>query len=58
MLWYETILALTDLSHPALAAAKALLDQGDREGSARQIIEHFRRRTAPRYLFDIDLSNH
>ena len=54
MLWYETILALTDFSHPALTEAKALLDLGDREGCARRVIEHFRRRNAPRYLFDAD----
>ena len=54
MLWYETILALTDFSHPALTEAKALLDLGDREGCARRVIEHFRRRYAPRYLFDAD----
>ena len=54
MLWYETILALTDFSHPALTEAKALLDLGDREGCARRVIEHFRRRHAPRYLFDAD----
>ena len=54
MLWYETILALTDFSHPALTEAKALLKLGDREGCARRVIEHFRRRNAPRYLFDAD----
>lgn len=54
MLWYETILALTDFSHPALTEAKALLELGDREGCARRVIEHFRRRNAPRYLFDAD----
>lgn len=54
MLWYEMILALTDFFHPALAAAKTLLDQGDREGSARRVIEHFRRRIAPGYLFNAD----
>ena len=54
MLWYETIFALTDFSHPALTEAKALLDLGDREGCARRVIEHFRRRYAPRYLFDAD----
>ena len=54
MQWYETILSITDLSHPSLEAARALLDQGDREGSARRIIEHFRGRSVPRYLFTAD----
>ncbi len=54
MLWYETINALADWTHPALAGAKAQLDQGDPEGSARAVIEHFRTRTTPRYLFGVD----
>ncbi len=54
MPWYETIIELTDFSHPALSAAKALLEKGDREGCAREVIAHFRTRTAPKYLFDAD----
>ena len=54
MLWYDTILAIADFSHPALKSAKDLLERGERENCARKVIEHFRHRTAPEYLFDAD----
>ncbi|MBR1686143.1 MAG: alginate lyase family protein [Clostridia bacterium] len=55
MPWYESLISLTDFTHPALAEAKALLDAGDREGSARKVIEHFRTRTSPAYLYDVQV---
>ncbi|MBQ9198153.1 MAG: alginate lyase family protein [Clostridia bacterium] len=54
MPWYETVLSLVDLDHPALAEAKARLNGGDREGCAKAVIRHFRSRTAPRYLFGVE----
>ena len=51
MPWYDTLISLCDFSHPALKEAGALLEAGDREGCARRVIEHFRTRTAPAYLF-------
>ena len=51
MPWYDTLISLCDFSHPALKEAGALLEAGDREGCARRVIEHFRTRTSPAYLF-------
>ncbi len=41
-----------DFGHPGLAAARAALREGDDQGALRAIIEHFRTRTQPSYLFD------
>ena len=40
-----------DFSHPGLAAARARLNAGDEPAALRAIIEHFRTRTRPTYLF-------
>ncbi|MBR1585769.1 MAG: alginate lyase family protein [Clostridia bacterium] len=54
MAWYETILSLMDFSHPALQGAKALMERGDREAAAWAVIDHFRTRETPKYLFTAD----
>ena len=51
MSWFDTIISLADLTHPALADARTLLERGDRAGCAERIIAHFRTRTSPVYLF-------
>lgn len=48
------LLSLVNFSCPALASAKALLDQGRKEACAEEIIRHFRTRETPKYLFTID----
>ena len=50
----SSLISLVDLTLPALAEAKALLDAGDEAGCAGALIRHFRERTAPKYLFTID----
>jgi len=41
-----------DFGHPGLAAARAALHEEDDQGALHAIIDHFRTRTQPIYLFD------
>lgn len=46
------LLSRIDFSHLGLAAARARLDADDEPGALQAIIEHFRTRTGPTYLFE------
>ena len=54
MNWMDTIINLTDFSVPDLADAKKKLDAGDKAGCAETIMDHFRTRQNPKYLFTMD----
>ena len=46
------LLARLDFAHPGLAAARTRLEAGDEPGALHALIDHFRTRTRPAYLFD------
>ncbi|MBN1640981.1 MAG: alginate lyase family protein [Anaerolineae bacterium] len=48
----RTLFARLDFTHPGLAGARARLEMGDEAGALRAVVDHFRTRTSPRYLFD------
>jgi heparinase II/III-like protein len=48
----QKLLARLDMQHPGLAAARARLEAGDEAGALRAVVDHFRQRTSPTYLFD------
>lgn len=50
----DQLISLMDFSHPALARAKALLDQGQKDACAEELVRHFRTRENPKYLFSMD----
>ncbi len=54
MSWEKEIIRLVNLDAPALSEARALLQRGDEAGCAEALLRHFRTRTSPRYLFDMD----
>ncbi|MHB0877081.1 MAG: alginate lyase family protein [Anaerolineae bacterium] len=49
---FKSLIPLLDLDYPALAPVKARLAAGDEAGALAALIEHFRTRTSPTYLFD------
>ena len=50
----KKLISAVNLDYPALSAAKAAYDAGDEAECARQILLHFRTRTAPNYLFRLE----
>jgi len=48
----QTLLSRLDLSCPALAEVKVQVEAGDQQQAFLTLIEHFRSRENPRYLFD------
>jgi len=48
----KTLFARLDFTHPGLAEARSRLSSGDEQGALRAVIDHFRTRTSPTYLFD------
>ena len=50
--WTDTLIELVNLSYPGMTRAKERLAQNDKAGCAEEIINHFRIRKQPRYLFD------
>ncbi|MBN1579557.1 MAG: alginate lyase family protein [Anaerolineae bacterium] len=48
----KTLFSRLDFTHPALAEARLRLAAGDEPGALRVVIDHFRTRTSPTYLFD------
>ena len=54
MNWMDTLINLTDFNVPDLADAKKKLDAGDKAGCAEAVMDHFRTRQTPKYLFTMD----
>ncbi|HUV07103.1 MAG TPA: heparinase II/III family protein [Spirochaetia bacterium] len=48
----DTLLSRIDWEYPPLADAAGLYRQADREACLQGLIDHFRTRKTPRYLFD------
>lgn len=48
----DALLSYLDLSRPELAPVRSRVEAGDPEGALTALVDHFRTRTAPPYLFD------
>ena len=48
----RTLFSRLDFTHPGLVDARARLEAGDEAGALRAVVDHFRTRSEPVYLFD------
>jgi hypothetical protein len=48
----QILLSRLDYTHPALVDVRARIEAGDEAGALRAVVDHYRTRTSPTYLFD------